>query len=432
MNKMVFQSSIREIGWVNICLLMVLISMPWYNNFNSYALVIFSVVATFTGSWREKKKRLATNYLWLLPVMYFVIVAASMAWDPNGFGAFKSVETNAGFLILPPLIASLEPLKKHILKAGLLSFAFSTCVVCLVCLVLAWSEYRSVGDYRVFYYQYLSGQLDMNAIYLSLYIALSICIFLYYYFIRKNTSSRFSLFLILIICAFLCFVVMLLSSKMILFLLCLLIIFTALYISYSRNFLWQGLVILILFIAGAGFAVWQMPYVKWRVQVTLLKDYKNQDDNQNGLAVRAKIWQHAADVIGEKPVTGFGIKGGNDKLVEKYREEGFWFAEQNGYNCHNMYLQLLVNTGMIGLIPILVLSVLCAITSAKRRSYLFMSFMVLFLGLSVTESLLEVQKGIVFAVIFIFLFYYHPPETTEKTQDSGRKSLKSQPGVRIE
>ncbi len=203
---------------------------------------------------------------------------------------------------------------------------------------------------------------------------------------------------------------------MVLFLLCLLIICTALYISYSRNFLWQGLVVVVFFFVGAGLALWQLPYVKWRVQVTLLKDYESQDDNQNGLAVRAKIWQHAAEVVADKPVTGFGIRGGNEKLVEKYRESGFLFAAQNGYNCHNLYLQILINTGIIGLLPILILSVCCAITAVKRRSYLFMSFMVLFLGLSITESLLEVQKGIVFVVIFTCLLYYHPPEGDEKVR----------------
>jgi len=412
----------RNVPWLNFALFVVLASIPFYNYLNRYALILFVGTAVFTGALKTKKKHLSGDYLWVFSALYFLIIAASVLWDPNGIDAFKSVEKNASFLIIAPLIASLQQLKTTVLKACFLIFVCSTSLVCFLCLYLAWTEYQSVGDYRVFYYQYLAAQMDLNAIYLSLYSATSIIILLYYYFIRPNTSSRLTLFAVLLLCAMLCFMVMLLSSKMILAVLCLLIVVTALYIGYLKKFLWQGLLFIILFMVGGGYLLWQMPYVKWRVQVTLLKDYENKEDDQNGLAVRKRIWQHSAELIKEKPLLGYGIMAGNEELIKKYEETKFKFAAQNKYNCHNLYLQLLINTGIVGLLPLIIVLFWCLLTAIKRRSYLFCCFMVLFLGLSITESLLEVQKGIVFVVVFLFLLYYHPLEVVIEKQPDFKAS----------
>jgi len=408
-------NTIRNVHWVQVSLFLVFVSIPLYNNLNSYTLVLFSIAGIFTNSFQSKRARLVNDYFWLFSILYFFVIACSVLWDPNGLKAFKSVEKNASFLIIGPVIAALAPIRNQLIKKYLLSFAFSTVLVCLLCLLLAWNEYHSLGDYRVFYYQYLSNQMDMNAIYLSLYAAMSLLVLVYYSFIKSEIRTPILKFAVIVICLFLCVVVLLLSSKMIIFLLCFLIVGTALYVSYLKKFLWQGALLVILFVVGSGALLWQMPYVKWRIQVTILKDYENKDDDQNGLAVRQRIWKNSTDLIAKRPLLGYGIRSGNETLVRKHEETNFEFAAQNMYNSHNLYLQVLLNTGIAGLIPILVLFFLGLRASVRRRSYLFICFMVLVLGLSLTESLLEVQKGIVFVVVFLFMLYYHPPENRDKS-----------------
>ena len=167
-------------------------------------------------------------------------------------------------------------------------------------------------------------------------------------------------------------------------------------------------VLLILFIAGAGvIVVWNTHYVRWRISVTLVKKYDDKNDDQNGLAVRQKLWETSARLIKERPVIGYGVMHADQKLIEEYHKDNFEIAATNKYNSHNAYLQTLLNAGLLAFLPLASLLIISIIIAVRRRSYLFLSFMFIIMALGMTEALFEVQKGIVFFVLLLFLFIYH-------------------------
>jgi O-antigen ligase len=406
MEKIIPQKRLN-FSWFDISLFLAVATIPWGNNLNSIMVIFFCIAGAFKNSITYKKKNLTRNYIWVLPVVFFLIMLISLTWDPNGVRGMNAIEKRLSFLLLPIILASLPPLKAQIIKTALFTFVFSVLVVCSLCLIRSFFDYRQTGDYRVFFYQYLSSQMHLNAIYLSLYCIFSLFILFQYYFVKVDPAKRMRPIVAVFLCLFFTAFVLLLSSKTLIFILFLLSASSILYISYLKKMLLKGIVLIILFTTVTGAVLWQLPYVRWRVQSTFIKKYEGQEDDQNGIAVRQKLWLTAIRLIKERPISGYGVKYGNEKLVEKYKEQNFTIAYENQYNSHNTYLQVLVNVGLLGLLPILLLLYISFVTALRQRNYLLFMFLVLVTFLGFTEAVLDGQKGIVFIVLFLFLLIYH-------------------------
>ncbi len=130
-----------------------------------------------------------------------------------------------------------------------------------------------------------------------------------------------------------------------------------------------------------------------------------------GKALRVAIWQCSADILHKHWLTGVGTGNVQHSLQQAYENRMFYFASRyNRYNAHNQYLQIALANGMPGL-----LLLLCCIGypllhyRKKFSGDVYGLFLLLFAAAGLTESLLEVNKGIVwysfFNSIFAFGFY---------------------------
>ncbi len=405
---MITRKGIGAFEWLDLCLCLAVATIPWYYNLNSWALILFCAAAAFKNNLADKKRLLARNYYWLLLVVYYMVLAASLLWDSNGLAALKVMEKHTSFLVLPLAMASVPAFSARAVKAALFSFVASVTIICLLCLALSYKAYTISGDSRLFFYHYLSQQMDLNAIYLSMFVLFCILILLYHCFIIPGASAL-QKWLLSLVAVFLSFMVLLLSSKMGIFLTLVSTLVMVLYIFYMRRMLLKGIVLGLLLTAGSALLLWQLPYVKWRIQVTELKAYEGNSDDQNGLAARGVIWKSATGLIAKRPLLGYGLQNGSEQLIAKYREYHFDLAAEEKFNAHDVYLQTLLNTGILGLLPVLLILVGAIVKSLRERNYLFLTFTVTLAMQSITDSLLEVQKGIVFFLLFLLLFYYHSP-----------------------
>ena len=409
-NLRVFQFTILE-----IMLFFAIFTMPFGFNLNSLAVIFFCIAGAFQNSWLDKKAQLRTNLLWILPVCLFFIFLASIIWDPNGVDALKALEKRTSFLFLPVVIASLQRLNKDVLKTAFFVFVVSVFIVCLCCIVRSTSNYLITKDYRIFFYQYLSQQMHLNAIYLSLYCAFCLYIIIFYSFIKPGSLKFLKPIFAIILCLFFGSFILLLSSKTIILISLFTIIGSVLFLSYRKHQLLKGVLFILLIVGAGGLIIWNAPYIKWRIQVTLPKKYEGSDDNQNGLAVRQKLWETSSNLIKKKPIIGYGVKYANERLVEEFNKNDFQIAVENRYNSHNTYLQVLLNLGILGFIPLLILLLGALALAWKRKDYLFLMFISTIVLLGITEAIFEGQRGIVFVIFFLFLFIYH--STSESTLD---------------
>src|SRR6266700_4145961 len=168
---------------LKITLILAVITIPLNNKINSWALLIFVTTAFFTGIFTGGLKKLLTNRYWIIPVLFFFWQAATWFWDTTGGFSIKDIEGYGIFLCLPVILTILPRLsaREVIMTCG--AFIASIIIVCLICLVKSFFEYRQTGDTRVFFYHYLGYQMGLNAIYLSNYSIACITWVLYYQFL---------------------------------------------------------------------------------------------------------------------------------------------------------------------------------------------------------------------------------------------------------
>lgn len=385
-------------------------TIPLSNQSNSIALIFFVAACLIQHPPVESKERLAKSKLWLIPVIYFFWTVSSYFWDTSGGFTIKEIERYSILLFIPPAMALLPVIPARIIKRACILFIGVTMVVCIACLIKATLEYRITGDYRVFFYQYLGEQMKLNAIFLSNYCLASITWLLYYGFVDKGEKSRTNYLLVILSTAFLLLMIFMLSSKLIIALTLLIIFIFIIGLSYIRGYLLRGLMIVSVVIIAGLFAVNQFSYLRWRINVTEVKMYRGQQDDQNGIAIRLFMWQTTANLIAEKPILGYGLKGGRLTLLDSYRQKGFDLGVSANYHSHNQYLESALMAGIPATI-LLVIFIFFALRQAiMRKNFLLLLMISHFMIQSLFEATFEVQHELVFYIFFIFLFYYHAPD----------------------
>lgn len=73
-------------------------------------------------------------------------------------------------------------------------------------------------------------------------------------------------------------------------------------------------------------------------------------DQWNGANFRLAAWRCGWELFRERPIAGVHLGEKKAKLIEKYKEKDFQFAIRTDKNLHNNYLDILVGTGIIGIV----------------------------------------------------------------------------------
>src|SRR5690606_8612532 len=209
-----------------------------------------------------------------------------------------------------------------------------------ICLFRSAIEYYQTGDYRVFFYHYLGFQMGLNAIYLSNYCLACISWLAYHTFISPgDRRGRLPAAVAAVTAAFLLGMMFLLSSKMSLALAVLFILSFSIYIAVKKGVLFPVVLALLLAGSAAVMLAKNLHYLNWRISSTEFKTWSGPEDNNNGLAIRLTTWQSAVELIRDRPLLGYGLKGANESLVAKFHEKKFEVAIPEKYNSHNQFLE---------------------------------------------------------------------------------------------
>lgn len=400
--------NIKKIGGFNVVelsLLFAVITMPLSNNLNSYCIVAFSIAAFFSNSAKEKKELLSRNKIWVLPVGYYLLMILSMAWDSGSNKSLHFLENSASLAAFPLLLGSINPLSKTFVKRALFCFVAVNVVAAVYCLWNAYVDYKTINYINVFFYHHLSMQIDLNAIYFSLYTVFSILVLFYYGYLKNE--NRWAKLIALTTAFFLIIFTVLLASKMLLFLLCLTVFSVIVYSFFHYKKRRGSILIFSAFLVLIPITLLQFPYIKSRITETKLLEYRSAADNFNGLAVRGLLWKSTWELIREKPILGYGHYGAQDELRLKYAKAGFEEGVKEDFNSHNQYLYTWVNYGIIGLWLFGMYLFLFIKSAFRHKEYLALLFGLIFSVANLTECMLQIQKGIVFFMLFSSLFLFH-------------------------
>jgi O-antigen ligase len=95
-------------------------------------------------------------------------------------------------------------------------------------------------------------------------------------------------------------------------------------------------------------------------------------------------------------------------LQQAYENRKFYFASRyNTYNAHNQYIQTTIAYGLVGL-SIFVMAVFAPVFLCyqQKRNTFYLIFLLCFAFVCVTESILELNKGIIWYSFFNSLFMF--------------------------
>ncbi|MGN6402017.1 MAG: O-antigen ligase family protein, partial [Flavisolibacter sp.] len=128
----------------------------------------------------------------------------------------------------------------------------------------------------------------------------------------------------------------------------------------------------------------------------------------NGLQFRLLTWRFTYEILNERKAWAIGVSPGDaqHELNQKYKEmdmylgdgkadTGFW-----NFNCHNVYLQTILESGCVGLFFLLLAMALFLVYAIKRRKFNALIFFMSIIAFGFTESITSSQY-----TILLFLFF---------------------------
>jgi O-antigen ligase len=121
---------------------------------------------------------------------------------------------------------------------------------------------------------------------------------------------------------------------------------------------------------------------------------------------RLARWQATIQVIKQAPLFGHGAGSELEVLGDQFYSKQLYSAYLNHLNAHNQYLSFLVVTGIAGLLIYIITLYLGFITAINNKNMLFFIFLLLITIVSLSESILNAEKGIYFYSIFFSFFAY--------------------------
>jgi len=116
---------------------------------------------------------------------------------------------------------------------------------------------------------------------------------------------------------------------------------------------------------------------------------------------RTYIWSASIDLIKEKYILGYGYGAGGDALYDYYGTLSLWTT----YSAHNLYIQQLLDLGIIGLVFILIMIIYYIYISIKLKESLFLFYIVMILIIGMMERSLSGAPGLLYFFFIVFFFY---------------------------
>lgn len=392
---------------MEICLILVVLTLPFDILLNSYSIALFSLVALFSNGLRLKWEHLNKNRsLCIWPIIYYIWLAFRLIWDKSPDRSTQILETGFSLMVFPLIFGSIEKLNYLSVKRILISFVFANIAGSFYCLWKAYLAYKESNYFNLLFYHHLSNHIGISAIYFSMYCVFCIYILFYYFLIKKVKGWVRSIALLCI--GYLNVFIMMLSSKTFIFILYLSALIVIIYsFSYLRYRLSASVMLLLLI--AIPFLLVKFPYIAARVRDTQVKEYTGAADNQNGIAVRGVLWESTWHLVKEKPVAGWGHFSAGDALQEEYLKNGFADGVKERLNSHNQYLYTWLCYGVIGLAALSLFLSQLLIAFFQGKQFLGICLVLMFIIANITECMLEMHNGIVFFLFFSSLIVFHLP-----------------------
>jgi O-antigen ligase len=233
-----------------------------------------------------------------------------------------------------------------------------------------------------------------------MYVALSMSILLYLFFLKPGfKNGKYILFTLILFAG-----LIQLSSRSVVIATCVIILLALPALLLHGKKRWQFSIASLLGLFFLFIAITNINALKKRYISDLKDDLTKNAVTPDLTETRMKRWGLELQLISHSPIVGHG--GGSEKYVlkKKYFEKKFYRSYLVELNAHNQYFSFLIKAGIIGLLIYLYVLYFSFSKAIKRKDFLFLSFLILISVVSISENILDVNKGIFFYSFFLSLF----------------------------
>lgn len=255
---------------------------------------------------------------------------------------------------------------------------------------------------------HFSQPIDIHATYFSMYVALSIVVLLQHFIETKGKKWQKLIFGICI--GLLGMGLIQLSSRSTFF-----AIFIIMNIAYplllfkgnnKLRFMTASAICTLIFIIS----IYNVNYLKQRYIAEAKADLSSTKITEIQSDPRMERWKAALPIIINSPIIGHGSGSETALLKEQYFSKKMFSSYLNELNAHNQYISLLIKSGCLGLLVYLSVIFIGLKQALIKKDIIFLSFLILITTVSVSENILDVNKGIFFFSFFFSFFIFSVPK----------------------
>lgn len=391
-----------------------LVSMAFSMRLENSISIILLVVIVFLSDYRISfLKNAFTDPYFLCCLCFMLIHISGLLYTGDPDQNLRETSIKSSIIAIPFFFCANAMRISMNLPRLMVIFSSALFFATLYCLFQAFLAYREEHNISVFFYHTLLKPFNEHAVYYSFYV-----LFCIIYWMEDGIglcTKKSQKFIIIAFLFYFLFIIILLASKIALAALSVYFIYFLISYAFKR----KNIKIAFTFILGIATVLTIILTTHNPVKnrfldltsgtATLFTQQKFSPDIYfNGLQFRLLTWRFTYEILNEQKAWMLGVSAGDSQkhLHQKYLAANMYLGKdltRQGYiiyNCHNIYLQTALESGLIGLASLLSVIVSFLFKLAKSKSRTALIFFLCMLAFGFTESYLSRQFGI---VLFTFL-----------------------------
>lgn len=384
-----------------------------YRPANSISIILLVAMVLLSAQRKTYFRNAFTNTYFLSCLLFLLIQVAGFLFTGDRDQHLREISIKAGMVAIPFFFCAHALRVKTKVQLIMLVFSSALFLATAYCIFQALMLYRAEQHTTVFFYHTLLRPLHEHAVYYSFYL-----LFCIIYWIEEGLGkckSPVQKTFIALLLVYFFGIIVLLSSKMALVMLLLYFFYFLVVTLIKRKNtktaigILTGLVLLITLIITTRNPVKNRFLDLTTGTSTLFQQEKFSSDIYfNGLQFRLLTWRFTYEILSEQKAWLTGVSAGDGQrfLNQKYVAANMYLGEEKTkqgymiYDCHNIFLQSTLESGVPGLAVLLcvIISLLIKLVKDKKRTALL--FFLCMLAFGFTESYLSRQFGI---ILFCFM-----------------------------
>jgi O-antigen ligase len=388
-----------------IIFLLYAFTLPFRINFSNLLLGVLVLSSFFNRNFISNLKNTAKNNSFLLPVAYFFIHIIFLINTTDIRSGWFLIEKELSLLVFPVIVfANHSRLTRDGIDQILTAFIAGLVVTCFTLIGLfTYLQIQRPGlTLENFFREEAYHYIQLHPSYFAMYLAFAI--FILAFKIQDQKSVRDKLILGTIIFFLMIFIPLSgarTSLGAFIILSCLLLFMKV----EKPVFRWIVLTGFVIGLPVLAFLSLKIPVISKRfdeIRETKFEPPLGIHFNSTNLRIAQLLC--SKEILTDNWFLGVGTGDAQKELNECYKGHGWSPAlYERSYNTHNQFIQTWITLGIPGLLLLLLILANLIALAIRRNDYLLLSFVILFALCSMTESMFEKNKGVIFFACFSVL-----------------------------